>query len=112
MQLLATEEVTVMRPVEDGRDPLGAPVAAWSRERVAGVLPQPGGTSDLGEDRPQGASSAVTFHWPRGYGRPLKGCRVAWRGALWRVVGDPAPYLGANVPGPFDMEVEAVRVDG
>lgn len=111
--LIAGTTVTVLRPTTGGADALGSPVPGEpGREEVSGVLPQPGATSDLDASRPEGTEATVTFHWPRGYGRSLRRCLVEWAGETWRVVGDPRPYLGADVPGPWDMEVEAVLVHG
>lgn len=111
--LFATVTVTVLRPTTSGADPLGSPVPGEpERETVDGVLPQPSGTSDADASRPSGTSTDVTFHWPRGYGRSLRGCVVLWAGRRFRVVGDPAPYVGANCPGSWDMTVEAVEADG
>lgn len=42
-------------------------------EAVEGVLAHPGGTGDVGAERPDGVEVAMTFHFPRGYGRPLRG---------------------------------------
>lgn len=111
--LFATVAVTVLRPTASGTGPLNSPVPGEpERETVDGVLPQPGATSDLDASRPEGTSTTVTFHWPRGYGRSLRGCTILWGGRSWDVVGDPVPYVGANCPGPFDMSVEAVEADG
>lgn len=110
--LIAGTAVTVLRPTAE-RDDLGEPTYGEpEREVVDGVLPQPGSTSDLDASRPEGTEATVTFHWPRGYGRSLRRCLVEWAGETWRIVGDPRPYLGADVPGPWDMEVEAVLVYG
>lgn len=110
--LLATAEVSVIRPVDGEADPFGAPVRTSETETVSGVLPQPGSTSDGDTDRPDGVSVDMTFHFPRGYGKSLRGCSIAYGGRVYRVVGDPQPYLSENAPGGFDLEVGAVRADG
>lgn len=112
MGLLKTAGVVVLRPHASGEDEMGEPVVEWSREAVDGVLPQPGETSDLGEDRPHGDRASATFHFPKGYGESLRGCLVEYAGRTWAVQGDPSPYLEGNVPGAFSMPVEAVAVDG
>lgn len=110
--LFGTSEVTVKRRVQTGTDAFNAPVYAESSEVVAGVLAQPGATADLDASRPEGATVAVTFHFPRGYGKSLKGCRVSCGGREYRVVGDPQPYAEGSCPGPFSLTVEAEAVDG
>lgn len=110
--LFRTAAVTVTRPVRVGTDRLGSPVTEPEAEEVGGVLPQPGATSDLDASRPEGARADMTFHFPKGYGRPLKGCTVSYGGRDYRVVGDPQPYVEGNVPGAFSLAVETERVDG
>ena len=112
MRLISGVRVTVARRVEAGTDRYGATVYREEREDVDGVLPQPGSTDDLEASRPEGARIDMTFHWPRGYGKSLKGCSVEYGGRSWRVVGDPQPYLGANTPGEWDMAVGCEAVDG
>ena len=111
-QALAACDVEVVRRVRTGTDRFGAPVYENETETVAGVLPQPGGTSDLGAERPEGVRVDMTFHFPKGYGRSLKGCAVVYGGRAYRVIGDPQPYVEANTPGPWDLAVETEAVDG
>lgn len=112
--LLPSISVTVVRPTTTGStDPFGAPVeGAPTRETVDGVLVTPGATADLDASRPEGVSVALTVHFPRDYGRPLKGCGIEYAGEKYRVVGDPTPYMEEWVPGPWTMPVEVERVDG
>lgn len=110
--LLTSTTVTVLRQVENGTDPFGAPVTETEQETVAGVLPQPGSTSDLEASRLEGARVDMTFHFPRGYGKPLKGCSVIYDGKTYRVIGDPQPYVSEITPGAFSLTVETERVDG
>lgn len=110
--LLASTSVTVIRQIENGTDPFGAPVTETEQEAVAGVLPQPGSTSDLDASRPEGKRVDMTFHFPRGYGKPLKGCSIQYGGETYRVVGDPQPCMSEITPGPFGLAVETERVDG
>ncbi len=111
-QLIAGCPVEVSRPVRTGADRYGAPVVEMRAETVENVLPQPEGTKDLGEGRPQGSSSSMAFHFPKGYGQSLKGCVISYGGKRYRVVGDPQPWLEDNVPGPWSMRAEAEAVDG
>ena len=110
LSLLPTEDVAVERPAVVGEDPHGCPVTEFRSERVAGVLAQPAGTSDLAAGRPNGAKASITFHFPRTYAASLKGCRVLYRGRRWRVVGDPQKLPSA--PGPFDRAAVAEACDG
>ena len=110
--LLSSATVTVTRYEETGTDPFGAPVTEAVAEEVADVLPQPGGTTDLDASRPEGVQVDMTFHFPRGYGKGLKGCDIAYAGETYRVVGDPQPTMPELTPGPFGLTAEAVRVDG
>ena len=106
------ETVTVIRPVVT-RDELGEPVEDEpTREAVENVLVAPGSTADMDETRPQGVSVVFTLHFPKGYGKPLRGCSVEVRGGAYEVVGDPQPYTESNVPGPWSMPVEVTRHDG
>lgn len=113
MRLLDTTSVTVVRPVENGTDEYGNPVVSVERENVTGVLPEPGGTTSMTEtDREHGVTVDMVFHWPKGYGKPLKGCAIEHDGRAYRVIGDPRPYVDANTPGPFDMTVNTTRGEG
>lgn len=113
MRLLGTVSVTVLRTIENGTDEYGNPVASIERENVDGVLPEPGGTASMTEtDREHGVTVDMVFHWPKSYGKPLKGCAVEHDGRAYRVIGDPRPYIDANTPGPFDMTVNTTRGEG
>ncbi|RGL12345.1 hypothetical protein [Collinsella tanakaei] len=107
-----TRDVKLLVPTGGKADRFGAQVTEYIEETVAGVLPQPGGTSDLGAERPNGRKVDMTFHWPRGHARSLAGCIVEFDGRRYRVIGDPAPYIDGNTPGPFDRTVETEAVDG
>ena len=110
--LMRTVAVTVTRREQTGTDAFNAPVYKDVDEDVPGVMPQPGATADLAAERPDGVTVDMTFHFPRGYSKSLRGCRVSYAGKSYEVVGDPQPYLSEVTPGPFAMSVEAVRVDG
>lgn len=100
-----------------GRNGLGEAVYEETVTDVPGVMVAPGSTADLDASRPEGASVALTLHWPRAaLGVALKGAAVElpapWAGT-YRVVGDPKPYDPAMVPPgiPFCMPVEVEEVD-
>ena len=106
------ETVAVIRP-SVALDELGEPVEGEpERETVENVLVAPGATTDMDETRPQGVSVVFTLHFPKGYGKSLRGCSVEVRGTAYEVVGDPQPYTEANVPGQWSMPVEVTRHDG
>lgn len=112
--LLPSTSVTVLRPNPTGAtDPFGAPVEGEPvEEAVDGALVTPGATADLDASRPEGVRVAYTVHFPKGYGKSLRGCSVVIGGEGYRVIGDPKPYMGDGVPGPWDMAAEVEAVDG
>lgn len=110
--LMRSSTVTVTRREQVGTDAFNAPVYEEVDEEVGGVLPQPGATADLAAERPDGVSVDMTFHFPRGYSKSLRGCRVTYGGKRYEVVGDPQPTMPELTPGPFGLTAEAVRVDG
>lgn len=112
MRLIKGTSVTVSRRERTGTDRYNSPVYETVEERVDGVLPQPGGSSDLDASRPEGVRVAMTFHFPKSYAKSLKGCAVAYAGREYRVIGDPQPFLGADTPGEWDRAVECEAVDG
>lgn len=110
--LLASTSVTVMFPTDGQNDPFGVPVVGYENESVTGVLPKPGSTYDLEADRPDGVRVDMTFHFPWGYSKSLRGCLIQYAGKTYRVIGDPQPSMPCLTPGPFGMKVETERVDG
>ena len=112
--LLPRTSVTVLRPNLTGAtDPFGAPVGgAPVEEAVDGVLITPGATADLDPSRPDGVRVAYTVHFPKGYGKSLRGCSVLIGGEAYRVIGDPKPYMADGTPGPWAMAAEVEAVDG
>ena len=110
--LLPKTSVTVIRRQEVGKDPFNAPICEDIREDVDGVLITPGATADLDPSRPEGVRVAYTVHFPKGYGKSLRGCSVVIGGETYRVIGDPKPYMADGTPGPWAMAAEVERVDG
>lgn len=102
-------DVTVLRPAVAGRDSMGEPVVEWLPEVVHGCL-WSFSTAGTGPEHPHGAKLTVTVHFPRWYGKPLKGCRVEIGGDEFAVVGDPRPLMECNCPTPWSMAVEGERV--
>lgn len=102
-----------MPAASSGTDPHGNGVPGQAAQaEVAGVLPYPIGTEDLGSERPHGIVARMGFHWPRGDHRSLAGATISYGGRSWRVVGDPQPMPDAAVHGPWDRQVETEACDG
>lgn len=110
--LLPSVTVRVVRRVRSGTDAYGGPLWRDEEEEVPGVLVTPGSTSDLEASRPEGSTVTMTFHFPKGYGRALKGCSIEYGGGTYRVVGDPRPYIAEGTPGPWGLVVGTEAVDG
>ena len=111
-------EVTVLVPVEGPADRFGNPTrAGLVRVGVEDMIVQPGATADLEASRPEGASVALTLHFPKAWGgKSLRGCEVEIADGRWagtyRVVGDPKPYDPDSTPTRWDMPVEVEACDG
>ena len=108
--------VDILRPVAGVRDRFGnSTTASVKRETVSNVLVAPGATTDLEASRPDGVEVAYTLHFPRWYVDSLEGCSIElpepWAG-VYRVIGDPKPYIDANTPTPWHMPVEVERANG
>lgn len=107
------EEVVVVRFSGTGADPFNSGVLERSEMSVCDVLVCPASPEDeIGGNRPDGISSGLTLHFPKGYEGSLRGCKVVVRGVEYDVVGDPLPFTGKNTPTRWNRPVKAVRVDG
>lgn len=112
--LFATCAVTVSRPVESAEvDEMGEPIAAEpEKEQVDGVLFDPGSTSNVAQQmNMRGVIVSAEFHFPKTYTESLRGCSIAYAGHTYKVIGDPQPYMDANVPGPWNRPVQVQEVD-
>lgn len=101
--------VTVLRPTCGGADRFGNRTDGVPHpETVDNVLVSPISTSDLAASRPVGDAEELQLHFPRGYRKSLRGCEVElpepW-GRVYRVVGDPKPYIDADTPTPWNLPV-------
>ena len=119
MPTIRGETVFLLRPVEGEPDAMGEPSLTWARESVENVLPDPGSSGmasgssrDLDASRPDGVLTSMTFHFPKSYEAGLRGCKVEWRGRVFRVVGDPVPYAEGNAPGRWNRAVGCEACDG
>lgn len=79
---------------------------------VANVLVAPSSSQDLGPERPDGAATIMTFHFPKTYIGSLEGCLIGWSGSWWEVIGDPQPYSKDSTPGVWNRPVQARLVKG
>lgn len=115
--LIQGTQVIVSRPVTIGKDSMGEPIEEWVSEAVENVLFQPGGgqdvtTYDLDADRPNGVEIAVTFHFPKSYNESLRGCKITYLDKVYRVIGNPQPYMVDNTPGDWNYAVRCEAVYG
>ena len=111
--MIRGETVYVSLLVAGAKDRLGNPTEAHAAPRaVDGVLVVPATSDEIATVRPDGISVIYTLHFPRGYPHDLRGALVTVRGEQYRVAGEPAPYIEANVPGPWTMPVMVGRPDG
>lgn len=81
-------------------------------QTVNNVLVAPTSSQDLGEERPDGDATIMTFHFPKTYIGSLKGALIGWRGKQWEVIGDPQPYAKDSTPGVWNRPVQARLVEG
>ncbi len=104
--------VEVMRPIEGELDDMGEPTTTWETETVENVLVAPSTTEDLEATRPDGARVSVTFHFPKTYTKPLRGCMVIYNQNKYRIIGSPVPYMEQNTPGQWNYPALAEAVYG
>lgn len=112
LDLIRGGRVTVIRPQYTRNELNDITGTGTEREQVDGVLFAPVSTADITVERPDGATQRARLAFPKGYGKSLKGCSIEVAGVVWRVVGDPVAIGPANVPGPWDMEVDIERGEG
>lgn len=109
---------TVYKPKEAAKDRLGNTTKTWESVKVDNVLVSPLSGEDLETSRPEGVNVALTLHFPKSFTASLKGCEVAlpapWALAhgRYRVIGDPMPYIDANVPNAWNRPVNVEAVHG
>lgn len=110
---------------ETARNPMGELLSFEDFEgTLDDVLIVPGETSDLnGSLRSEGDRTVYTLHFPKTFpeavkGIPqeflnsLKGARVRVRGEVFRVIGDPKPYMDVNTPTRWNLPVKVEAVNG
>lgn len=109
--------VNVLAPVKGAKDRFGNPTETFDPSTVHDVLVVPGATEDLEASRPDGVLVAYTLHFPRSFTDSLEGCEIElpepWDdGNPYRVIGAPAPYMDANTPTRWHMQVEVEASHG
>lgn len=112
--MIQGERVSLFIPVQGFADSYGVPTVDWRDHSVIeNVLVAPSGTADLEPGmRPDGDSVTLTLHFPKTYTGSLRSARLAVRGVMYEVVGDPQPYTDQNVPGAWNRPVTVRLVEG
>ena len=112
--MIQGERVTLFAQVKEHEDSYGVPTVEWRAQRVIeNVLVSPAGTADLEPGmRPDGDSVTLTLHFPKTFTGSLRSARLAVRGVMYAVIGDPQPYTDANVPGAWNRPVTVRLVEG
>ncbi len=106
-------DVTILRPVEMGTDSMNEPIVELREEaKPVRVITSPGSSAELDATRPDGVRVSWTLHFPKTYTNSLRACRVKLFGIVYRVIGDPQPYMPENTPGMWNRPVEVEAVDG
>lgn len=108
-------KIAVLRP-QMAIDRFGNEVeCGFEREDVQNVLLVPGATSDMEASRPAGVSVAFTLHFPKTFEGSLEGCSIElpqpW-GGIYKVIGDPQPYMNHMVRGSWNRPVEVEAAHG
>lgn len=107
--------VIVHAPTAATVDRFGNVESTWTSYTVDDVLIAPGATADLEASRPEGVQVAYSLHFPKTFSESLEGCKIelpAPYGGVYRVIGKPSPYMGANTPTRWNTPVEVERADG
>nr|DAK91787.1 MAG TPA: head closure knob [Caudoviricetes sp.] len=108
------ERVTVFAQVKGSEDSYGVPSVEYRAQRaIENVLVAPSGTADLEPGmHPDGDAVTLTLHFPKAFTGSLRSARLAVRGVMYEVVGDPQPYTDANVPGAWNRPVQVRLIEG
>lgn len=112
--MIQGERVSLFIPGIGPEDVYRVPSIEWRDQTVIeNVLIAPSGTADLEPGmHPDGDSVTLTLHFPKTFTGSLRSCRVAVRGVMYQVVGDPQPYTDQNVPGAWNRPVTVRLVEG
>ena len=116
--MIRGETVVVLHPYFVGEDDFNNPIRREPyREVVPNVLIAPSTTTDDEAARPFGYVTTLTLHFPKDFEGDLRGCEIELPNPyppLVRVVGEPTPYMYANVPPmvPWSMPVTVEVANG
>ena len=116
--MIRGDTVVVRYPTFVGEDDFGNPIQSTpTRVPVENVLIAPSTTTDDEAARPFGYVTTLTLHFPKDFEGILRGCEIELPNPyppLVRVVGEPTPYMYANVPPgvPWSMPVTVEVADG
>lgn len=112
--MIQGERVDLFIPVQGSADSYGVPSIEWREHGVIeNVLVAPSGTADLEPGmHPDGDAVTLTLHFPKAFTGSLRSARLAVRGVMYEVVGDPQPYTDANVPGAWNRPVQVRLIEG
>lgn len=109
-------DVEVSSPTYGTKDRFGNSTATYGKSvTVHNVLVAPGAAQSLEVARPEGVKVALTLHFPKSHTTSLEGCKITlpapWTGT-YRVIGNPQPFIDANIPGDWHMPVEVEGIHG
>lgn len=112
--MIQGERVTLFAQVKGSEDSYGVPSIEYRAQRtIENVLVAPSGTADLEPGmRADGDSVSLTLHFPKTFTGSLRSARLAVRGVMYAVIGDPQPYTDQNVPGAWNRPVMVRLVEG
>lgn len=111
--MIRGEEVTVIGRAVVGTDAFNAPIYEDVPLVVGNVLVSPGTAQEApGENRESGALIRLTLYFPKSCTDDLYGKHVEVRGERFKVIGHPVRYATENVPGEWNLQVEAEAVNG
>ena len=116
--MIRGDTVVVRYPTFVGEDDFGNPILGTpTRVPVENVLIAPSTTTDDEAARPFGYVTTLTLHFPKDFEGKLRGCEIELPDPyppVVRVVGEPTPYMYANVPPgvPWSMPVTVEVADG
>ena len=107
--------VVVRTPQATEADRFGNEQYYFIETVVENVLVAPGATESLEASRPEGARVAYTLHFPKSFDGLLEGCEVVlpppWDG-VYRVIGNPMPYMEGLCPTRWNRTVEVEVAHG
>ncbi|MDY5151341.1 hypothetical protein R6G85_02415 [Actinotignum urinale] len=107
------EQVEIITYAQVGEDDFKTPIYVEKSIVVENVLVAPAYTGDLtGGQRIEGDKTRLELHFPKTFTTNLRGATAKIRGSLYKIIGDPQPYIPANTPTCWGRKAEAVRVDG